>query len=99
MTLQEFQAALNVLLGEIASIKVVLKGLDNAMHNAMNTDLWYNHHDSYYRFKATLDRKEEEVTALECRYYAQFPLVPSQYDTVGFPSGVTNLYGEDKWIS
>ena len=97
MTLQEFQAALNVLLGEIASIKVVLKGLDNAMHNAMNTDLWYNHHDSYYRFKATLDRKEEEVTALECRYYAQFPLVPSQYDTVGFPSGVTNLYGHDQY--
>ena len=97
MTLQEFQAALNVLLGEIASIKVVLKGLDNAMHNTMNTDLWYNHHDSYYRFKATLDRKEEEVTALECRYYAQFALVPSQYDTVGFPSGVTNLYGHDQY--
>lgn len=97
MTYQEFQAALHVLLGEVASIKVVLKGLENAMHNAMNTDLWYNHHDSYYRFKATLDRKEEEVTALECRYYAQFPLVPSQYDTVGFPSGVTNIYGHDQY--
>tara|TARA_R110001583_G_scaffold50164_10_gene156512 strand:- start:2598 stop:2891 length:294 start_codon:yes stop_codon:yes gene_type:complete len=97
MTYQEFQAALHVLLGEIASIKVVLKGLDYAMHNAMNTDLFYNHQESWGRFYATLNRKEEDVVALECRYYAQFPLVPSQYDTVGFPSGVTNIYGHDQY--
>ena len=97
MTHQEFQADLNVLLGEIASIKVVLKGLDYAMHNAMNTDLWSNHQRSWGRFYATLRRKEEDVAVLKARYYAQFLLVPSQYDTVGFPSGVTNLYGHDQY--
>ncbi len=98
MTFQEYQAALNVLLEEIASIKVALKGLDYVMHVAINR---YPHKylESWAPLYATLRRKEEDVAILEARYYAQFSLVPSQYDTVGFPSGVTNLYGDDQWIS
>jgi hypothetical protein len=96
MTFQEYQAALNVLLEEIASIKVALKGLDYAMHIAINR---YPHKylESWAPLYATLRCKEEDVADLEDRYYAQFVLVPSQYDTVGFPSGITNIYGQDKY--
>ena len=38
-----------------------------------------------------------EVVKLENKYYAQFPLTQAQYECVGFPTGVTNLDGSDRF--
>jgi hypothetical protein len=94
MTFQEYQAALNVLLEEITSIKVVLKGLDYVMHVAINR---YPHKylESWAPLYATLRRKEEDVAILEARYYAQFPFTVEQCADIGLPSGATNFYGHD----
>ena len=94
MTFQEYQAALNVLLEEITSIKVVLKGLDYVMHVAINR---YPHKylESWAPLYATLRRKEEDVAILEARYYAQFPFTVEQCADIGLPSGATDFYGRD----
>ena len=97
MTHQELQAALHIILAEIADIKVTKRRLANAMHIAMNTSAWHSYCRKFYRAEASLNRKVEEIVALESRYYAQFAFVPSQYSEVGFPSGVTNLYGHDQY--
>jgi len=38
-----------------------------------------------------------EIERLENKYYAQFPLTQAQYECVGFPTGVTNLDGSDRF--
>ena len=38
-----------------------------------------------------------EIKRLESKYYAQFPLTCAQYECVGFPTGVTNLDGSDRF--
>ena len=38
-----------------------------------------------------------EIKRLESKYYAQFPLTHAQYECVGFPTGVTNLDGSDRF--
>ena len=38
-----------------------------------------------------------EIKRLESKYYAQFPLTYAQYECVGFPTGVTNLDGSDRF--
>ena len=95
MTYQEFEAALNVLLGEVANIKATMGHRSNQIRLAMNTSAWYPLSQKYYLAYDLLMLKEQEVVALESRYYAQFSLVPSQYEIVGLPSGVTNFYGQD----
>ena len=39
----------------------------------------------------------QEVVKLENKYYAQFPLTQAQLECVGFPTGVTNLDGSDRF--
>ena len=38
-----------------------------------------------------------EIKSLESKYYGQFPLTHAQYECVGFPTGVTNLDGSDRF--
>jgi hypothetical protein len=95
MTYQEFQVALNVLLGEVANIKVTMKRLANDIHLAMNTSAWGVYSKRYYRADDLLTLKKEEIAALKSRYYAQFPLTVEQCADIGLPSGVTNFYGQD----
>ena len=38
-----------------------------------------------------------QIKSLESKYYAQFPLTYAQYECVGFPTGVTNLDGSDRF--
>ena len=38
-----------------------------------------------------------EIKRLESKYYAQFPLTHAQYECVGFPTGITNLDGSDRF--
>ena len=38
-----------------------------------------------------------QIKTLENKYYAQFPLTHAQYECVGFPTGVTNLDGSDRF--
>ena len=40
---------------------------------------------------------QREIKRLESEYYAQFPLTHAQYECVGFPTGVTNLDGSDRF--
>lgn len=40
---------------------------------------------------------KRQIKRLEEKYYAQYPLTKDQYETVGFPSGVSCLYGGDKY--
>ena len=95
MTYQEFQAALNVLLGEVANIKATMGRRSNQIRLAMNTSAWYPLSQKYYRAYDLLMLKEQEVAALKSRYYAQFPLTVEQCADVGLPSGTTNFYGHD----
>jgi len=38
-----------------------------------------------------------QIKRVESKYYSQFPLTQDQYEYVGFPSGITNFYGSDKY--
>tara|TARA_R100000406_G_C3034164_1_gene104112 strand:- start:133 stop:435 length:303 start_codon:yes stop_codon:yes gene_type:complete len=38
-----------------------------------------------------------EIEKLEQKYYSQFPLTREQYGCVGFPTGLTNLDGSDRF--
>ena len=49
----------------------------------------------YARRHLTYARRE--IKRLESKYYAQFPLTHAQYECVGFPTGVTNLDGSDRF--
>ena len=49
----------------------------------------------YARRHLTYARRE--IKKLESKYYAQFPLTHAQYECVGFPTGVTNLDGSDRF--
>ena len=40
---------------------------------------------------------QREIKRLESKYYAQFPLTHAQYECVGFPTGLTNLDGSDRF--
>ena len=40
---------------------------------------------------------QREIERLEQKYYSQFPLTQAQYGCVGFPTGVTNLDGSDRF--
>ena len=40
---------------------------------------------------------QREIKRLENKYYSQFPLTQAQYGCVGFPTGVTNLDGSDRF--
>ena len=40
---------------------------------------------------------QREIKRLKSKYYAQFPLTHAQYECVGFPTGVTNLDGSDRF--
>jgi hypothetical protein len=95
MTHQELQALLHDILAEIADIQVTMRRLANDMHVAMNTSAWYSYSEKYYRAKDLLTRREEDVAALEARYYAQFPFTVEQCADIGLPSGATNFYGHD----
>ena len=38
-----------------------------------------------------------QIKRVESKYYSQFPLTQDQYCFVGFPSGVTNIDGSDRF--
>ena len=40
---------------------------------------------------------QREIKRLESKYYGQFPLTRDQYGCVGFPTGLTNLDGSDRY--
>ncbi len=40
---------------------------------------------------------QREIKRLKSKYYSQFPLTQAQYECVGFPTGVTNLDGSDRF--
>ena len=47
--------------------------------------------------RRSLTYAQREIKRLENKYYAQFPLTYAQYECVGFPTGVTNLDGSDRF--
>ena len=40
---------------------------------------------------------QREIKRLKQKYYSQFPLTHAQLECVGFPTGVTNLDGSDRF--
>lgn len=47
--------------------------------------------------RRSLTYARREIKRLESKYYSQFPLTHAQYECVGFPTGVTNLDGSDRF--
>ena len=47
--------------------------------------------------RRNLTYAQREIKRLESKYYGQFPLTRDQYGCVGFPTGLTNLDGSDRY--
>ena len=47
--------------------------------------------------RRNLTYARREIKRLESKYYSQFPLTREQYGCVGFPTGLTNLDGSDRY--
>ena len=96
-----FQQQIQSLSNDVARYKKLLSQYEQLIYNINYVDTRTLSYEEmmkrvdYARRHLTYARRE--IKRLESKYYAQFPLTHAQYECVGFPTGVTNLDGSDRF--
>ena len=101
MDLTTFNQQIDILNKEVIRYQLVINQLKAILRHV---DRGYTCNLSSYALDKRLSSAQQslkvvnrQIKRIESKYYSQFPLTHDQYEYVGFPSGITNFYGSDKY--
>jgi len=97
----EFQQQINSLNSDVARYLQIIDTYTKLIYNVKYADTTTLSYEEMMRRMDYAERHlsyaRKEIERIEQRYYSQFPLTQAQLEYVGFPSGITNLNGSDKY--
>ena len=96
-----FEQQLQSLTNDVARYKKLISQYEKLIYNINYVDTRTLSYEEMMRrvdyARRHLVYAQREIKRLESKYYSQFPLTQAQYGYVGFPTGVTNLDGSDRF--
>ena len=97
---KSFEQQLQALLNDVARYQKMIRQYEYLMSHrgyVFATRTYTEMVQQVEQARRRLTYARREIKRLESKYYAQFPLTHAQYECVGFPTGVTNLDGSDRF--
>ena len=96
-----FEQQLQSLCNDVARYKKLISQYEKLIYNINYVDTRTLSYEEMMRrvdyAQRHLTYAQREIKRLESKYYTQFPLTHAQLECVGFPTGVTNLDGSDRF--
>ena len=96
-----FEQQLQSLHNDVARYKKLISQYEQLIYNINYVDTKTLSYEEMMRrvdyARHNLVYAQREIKRLESKYYSQFALTRAQYGCVGFPTGITNLDGSDRY--
>ena len=98
---KSFEQQLQSLCNDVARYQKLIAQYEQLIYNINYVDKTTLPYDEMMRrldyAQRHLTYTQREIKRLEQKYYSQFPLTHAQYECVGFPTGITNHDGSDRF--